>query len=460
MADVTGPETITADELEAFELAARGAFHDDAHPAEVAMDVELLEADRCLVIRERSTIVGTTAALTQQMTVPGGASVPVAAISAVGVAPGHTRRGHLSRLMRRQLDEVEEPLAVLYASEGAIYGRYGYGLSSRAMRYELHLRARASARPRRARPSARATTTSADALPLMERVYEAVRPTRPGLLARSPVWWGRRTSDLEHRRGGAGKLRAAVQHGDDGEPAGYALYSANSDWDELGPSGRVTLRELFATTPEARAGLWDYLIGIGLMRTLTWQRAPEHDPLPHLLTSRDGLTTRANWGLWTRSSTRGARSPPAPTRARSSSSSSSRTSSSPPTPAGIGSPSMASGRTASARPRRPTSRSTPRRSAPPTSAARRSSRSPAPAASASCVPARSASPRRRSAASPEPWCADPFDSSGPWPRGARAPRRRRPLTPGPAARRCRARASPSARGRAARARPSRTRRAR
>ncbi len=300
MADVTGPETITADELEAFELAARGAFHDDAHPAEVAMDVELLEADRCLVIRDRSTIVGTTAALTQQMTVPGGASAPVAAISAVGVAPGHTRRGHLSRLMRRQLDEVEEPLAVLYASEGAIYGRYGYGLSSRAMRYELHLRG-ARVRPTAPRPAEPTRHYDvADALPLMERVYEAVRPTRPGLLARSPVWWGRRTSDLEHRRGGAGKLRAAVQHGDDGEPAGYALYSANSDWDELGPSGRVTLRELFATTPEARAGLWDYLIGIGLMRTLTWQRAPEHDPLPHLLVSRDGLTTRASWGLWTR----------------------------------------------------------------------------------------------------------------------------------------------------------------
>jgi predicted acetyltransferase len=134
----------------------------------------------------------------------------------------------------------------------------------------------------------------------MHAVYEAVRPNRPGLLERGQVWWDRRTFDPEHRRGGAGILRAVVQSGDDGVPAGYALYSANSGWDELGPSGRVTLRELVATTPEACAGLWEYLVSLGLMRTLKWVRAPAHDPLPLLLVSQDGLTQRIGWGLWTR----------------------------------------------------------------------------------------------------------------------------------------------------------------
>src|SRR5688572_18351560 len=208
---ITGPEPITADDLTAFEQAARRAFHDDAHPVEVEMDVKLLEPERSLVVRDGDEIVGTTAALSQSVTVPGGASLPVAAVSGVGVVPGHTRRGHLTRLMRAQLDGIEEPIAVLYASEGAIYGRYGYGLSMRAMTLELRHPVAAS-RPSAPRPRERARLLAvAEALPQVEAIYEAVRPQRPGLFERTPVWWERRTFDPEHRRAGAGMLRAAVQ---------------------------------------------------------------------------------------------------------------------------------------------------------------------------------------------------------------------------------------------------------
>ena len=64
---------------------------------------------------------------------PGGAQVSAAGVTAVGVQPTHRRRGINAALMRAQLDDVHargEPIAVLYASEGGIYGRFGYGLSS------------------------------------------------------------------------------------------------------------------------------------------------------------------------------------------------------------------------------------------------------------------------------------------------------------------------------------------
>ena len=79
--------------------------------------------------------------LSRELTVPG-AIVPVAGVTAVGVVPGHTRRGHLRALMRRQLDDVHargEAVAALWASEGAIYGRFGYGPATRVAGYELHL---------------------------------------------------------------------------------------------------------------------------------------------------------------------------------------------------------------------------------------------------------------------------------------------------------------------------------
>ncbi|CAM5662444.1 GNAT family N-acetyltransferase OS=Streptomyces microflavus OX=1919 GN=G3I39_05655 PE=3 SV=1 [Streptomyces microflavus] len=64
-----------------------------------------------------------------RLTVPG-ARRCLAGVTAVSVAGTHRRRGLLRTMMRRQLDDVRswgEPLAVLTASEPAIYGRFGTG---------------------------------------------------------------------------------------------------------------------------------------------------------------------------------------------------------------------------------------------------------------------------------------------------------------------------------------------
>ena len=65
---------------------------------------------------------------------PGGAVVPTAGITWITVAPTHRRRGVLTAIMRRQLDEVHEqgrePVAALWAAEASIYGRFGYAPAS------------------------------------------------------------------------------------------------------------------------------------------------------------------------------------------------------------------------------------------------------------------------------------------------------------------------------------------
>src|SRR6266571_2434215 len=50
-----------------------------------------------------------------------------------GVLPSHRRRGILTQMMKRQLEDLrerDEPLAILWASEAAIYGRFGYGIAA------------------------------------------------------------------------------------------------------------------------------------------------------------------------------------------------------------------------------------------------------------------------------------------------------------------------------------------
>ena len=95
----------------------------------------LLPEGRTLVALDDGTIVGGAGAFELDLTIPGG-RVRAAGPTVVGVLPTHRRRGVLRELMRVQLDDVHargEPLAVLWASEETIYGRFGYGLASLCM---------------------------------------------------------------------------------------------------------------------------------------------------------------------------------------------------------------------------------------------------------------------------------------------------------------------------------------
>ena len=295
-------ERLTLADQAAFEAACHLAFHEVAHPDVVAMDQRVTDPERTFAVREGGEIVATGANLARELTVPGGV-VRMAGVSAIGVLPGHTRRGHLTAMMRRLLEdarEAGEPVAGLWASEGAIYGRFGFGIATRAMRYEMQLD-RVALRRDVPLPGPRVQTLEpAAALEGMRALHDRARLERPGMLDRAGAWWERRIFDPEHRRDGAGPLRVALQPSDDGEPAGYALFSPKTTWDDHGPAGTVTVRELVALTPEAHAGLWRFLLELDLVRTLQWRLAPEHDPLTHMLAGNDAVDRRAGDGLFVR----------------------------------------------------------------------------------------------------------------------------------------------------------------
>src|SRR5690349_6896292 len=120
---------ITPDEVPAFVRSLAAEFHEDAHPEDLGLYTELIEPERSLAVFDGQGIVATSGVLPRELTVPGGV-VPVAAVTMVGVLATHRRRGLLTRMMRRQLDDVRaagEPVAALWASEPAIYRRFGYG---------------------------------------------------------------------------------------------------------------------------------------------------------------------------------------------------------------------------------------------------------------------------------------------------------------------------------------------
>ncbi|WP_405065027.1 GNAT family N-acetyltransferase [Kribbella sp. NBC_01510] len=96
----------------------------------------LFEPRRALVATDGAEVIGTTRALTRDLSVPGGV-VPAAHVTGVGVKATHRRRGVMSSLITRQLREVPEAIAVLWASEPGIYGRFGYGAAAWGTTYEI-----------------------------------------------------------------------------------------------------------------------------------------------------------------------------------------------------------------------------------------------------------------------------------------------------------------------------------
>src|SRR5690606_9851466 len=90
------------------------------------------EFPRGLVARRDEEVVGVSGIYTRQLTVPG-AVVPAAHVTMVSVAATARRRGILTRMMSQIFDGARaagEPIAVLWASEGRICQRFGYGMAS------------------------------------------------------------------------------------------------------------------------------------------------------------------------------------------------------------------------------------------------------------------------------------------------------------------------------------------
>ncbi|MDM4720378.1 GNAT family N-acetyltransferase [Micromonospora sp. WMMA1363] len=298
------PLHFTAARVEDFDelgVLLSGLFHDGFDADSWAVEKNLLEPERTLLVRAGTELVASATAYTRELTVPG-ARLPAAHVSMVGVAPTHRRRGLLTDMMRRQLREVRdagrEPVAVLWASEARIYPRFGYGMAAQRLfaeseTTELRLPppTPAEGRLRLARP--------ADCRTELAQVYEGVRQDRPGWSSRSEVWWGYVLADPPAQRGGATERRVVLHEGPDGVD-GYALFRTRSDWDAAGPKAVTTVDEVVTDNPAAYLAMWRMLLSLDLTRRLTFRTAAPDEPLLLLVNEPRRLGARLVDGLWLR----------------------------------------------------------------------------------------------------------------------------------------------------------------
>lgn len=255
------------------------------------------EEGRALAASADGTVVGTARSFRTDLTLPGGTTVPAGAVTNVTVSPGHRRKGVLTGMMARQLDDIAaagEPVAILIASEFPIYGRFGYGVASVTAMLEIDRRV-ARFRPDAPPADGVRWVDAAESRRRSPEIYERFRLDQPGAIGRRDGGWDRMHGMVTDVPADPGEAWYAL-HDD-----GYLRYRLEDSWHERQPAGVLHVDELVATTPAAYAALWRTALEMDMVATVKAGDRPEREALPWLLA--DGRAVRRAYTtdfLWLR----------------------------------------------------------------------------------------------------------------------------------------------------------------
>lgn len=289
--------TIAEDEFETWMRAIESAFGGHVRPEDVQNERKVIDPARCLAAFDRDDIVGCASSVVFEMTVPGG-TIPTVGITGVGVVPTHRRRGVNTALMHRQLDDIRDEgfaIAALFASEGGIYGRFGYGLAT----FEAFVDIDTSR-------SAFVPGSEGDGrVRLLERdaakdrylsVFDESRLTRPGAMRMEPNWFD---YEFAEKQSGEERKFFFAFHETGKDVDGVAVYTIKHNWSGV-PQNEVELYALDALNSSAYAQMWRFVLDLDLVSKLTAWSRPADEPLLHLLREPRRLNLRLRDALWLR----------------------------------------------------------------------------------------------------------------------------------------------------------------
>jgi predicted acetyltransferase len=245
------------------------------------------------------TMIGSVASISADLTVPGGAILPMAAVTAVGVRTDHRRRGALTGMIRAQLAETAragEVFAGLHASEPTIYGRFGYGLATRVNTMRVRSR-RARMRPEVPTAGTVRLLTRDEAMTLLPEAYPRLRPARAGMMGRSPNWW---VLGYENRMA-HGYFRAAAHFDQDGVLDGCLGYRPlPMSQSDPRADASIQVLDFVGASQAVENDLWRFLLGIDLVEEVIVHIRPLDDPLEAMLTDFYAVRGEPDDELWLR----------------------------------------------------------------------------------------------------------------------------------------------------------------
>lgn len=229
-----------------------------------------------------------------------GHPVKMGGVTAVGTLPAHRRQGLLRQVMGealRLMHERDQHFAILWASMGAIYQRFGYGLASAHVRYAVDPRF-AQFQAGEPAPGTIELLEKEDAFPLIKQNYITWVQDKNLCIHRSTVLWQANTlsEDVKDH-----PVYCAIYRNTDGEVRGHAVYQTNEGhFPDTGPDQVMSVSDFIWHDIEAYRGLWDYLKAHDLVRRIDFNVVAEDDPGPELLLEPRMLNRRTSDGIWMR----------------------------------------------------------------------------------------------------------------------------------------------------------------
>lgn len=228
-------------------------------------------------------LIGTVRSSDSGLVGPDGTLLSNAAVTGVGVRPDRTRRGVLRELLRAQLRDFAERGVVtanLHATEGAIYGRFGYGPATYSCRYRVN-RHRTVFRDDLPPSGAVDRVDMVAARARFPDIYAALSEDRPGLLRRSTFNWAGLWHFLSRSDT---RLVTIVHHGVSGVD-GFAAYDVQHRENRT----ELTVYDMHVGTVGAFVGIWCYLHGVDLVDEIVLPDRPMDEPADLLFTDPRGF---------------------------------------------------------------------------------------------------------------------------------------------------------------------------
>ena len=228
-----------------------------------------------------------------------GAPVKMAGVTQVGTLPGYRRQGLLRKTMTQafaDMREREQPLAILWASMGAIYQRFGYGIASDGVSYHFDPRMAAFQEPMEVQGQVEVLTPE-EGYPIAKMLYiEAATPRNLHIHRASALWQVGTFRGPKEK----GPVRVAVYRNADGQARGYMVYQVSGQrFDTPGPDQVMDVRDFVYLDLEAYRALWEYIRKHDLVRRVDMTAAPD-DPATDLLLEPRALATTVKDAIWMR----------------------------------------------------------------------------------------------------------------------------------------------------------------
>ena len=241
-----------------------------------------------------------------ELSLPGGAVVPIAGLTWVGVHPDVRRRGVLAAMMTDHLSRTREAglaISALHASEAGIYGRFGYGMAALQLQATIG-RGTAFTAPHLEDEAAGITThlTTMSQPGVAKRMREcqrALAADSPGTIVGSPAFFD--LMALEPPETLRDKERRRVLFARrDGVDVGFVGLRREHKWDHARPSGTVSVGT-FCGTPAARLALARRVVDLDLMGSTKLETIGVDEPLLGWLGGPRGTGDLQTWdSTWVR----------------------------------------------------------------------------------------------------------------------------------------------------------------